>query len=152
MFQFNNHHSIHRIFQINSSFAKTPIYFFVKTSYMLSWTLLPVYLAQTFLRQIWQINFRSQAVRFILIWINVCTKHCKFWTSKLKWKHSLKTFQRTSTSGWPFTFPGSSSNPLPDTSEAKHLYQFGYYSYLIKVDLGLGEDPNGSFELFNLFL
>jgi len=32
----------------------------------------------------------------------------------------------------------------------RYLYQSGYYSYLIKVGLGLGEDANGSFALFNL--
>jgi len=30
------------------------------------------------------------------------------------------------------------------------LYQSGYYSYLIKIGLGLGEDTKGSFALFNL--
>jgi len=33
-----------------------------------------------------------------------------------------------------------------------HLYQSGYYSYLIKVGLGLGEDAKGVFALFNLCL
>jgi len=31
-----------------------------------------------------------------------------------------------------------------------YLYQSGYYSYLIKVGLGMGEDNKGSFTLFNL--
>jgi len=33
-----------------------------------------------------------------------------------------------------------------------YLYQSGYYSYLIKVDLGLGENAKGCFALFNLCL
>ncbi len=31
-----------------------------------------------------------------------------------------------------------------------YLFQSGYYSYLIKVGLGLGEDAEASFALFNL--
>jgi len=34
----------------------------------------------------------------------------------------------------------------------RYLYQSGYYSYLIKVGLGLGEDTKVSFALFNLSL
>jgi len=48
--------------------------------------------------------------------------------------------------------PSIQFNTQVYSSFVRYLYQSGYYSYLIKVGLGLGEESKASFALFNLSL